>query len=145
MARVRAIVMLFLLTTAFVRTGNTNGYCATEGRKTALDAEVVSVNPAKNKIVLKFIRISPLDQCEPDLETVTITVNNKTTYQNINSLASIKAGEGVSVLYIASADNTAIGIALNKSYYQGAIDAQYARQRFDWQRGICGQAVLNQE
>jgi hypothetical protein len=73
--------------------------------------EVISVDPAKNELVVKYL------DYENDVEKeITITADEKTTYESANSLSDIAAKDNVSVDYIISPDgkNIAKNISLEK-------------------------------
>jgi|GEM_PF-3511913 len=73
--------------------------------------EVVSLDTAKGEVVVRFLDY----ETEQDKE-VSIAVDEKTTYENVNSLAQIKIADTVSVDYVVDKDarNVAKNISVEK-------------------------------
>jgi len=61
--------------------------------------ETVSVDAAKAELVIKF-----LDYETEQEKQVTITTNDKTAYENVNSLAQIKTADTLSIDYVVDKD-----------------------------------------
>ena len=57
--------------------------------------EVVSVNPDKNEILVRY-----MDYDNEEMKEITVTVDEDTTYENVESLAKIKPKDTLSIDYI---------------------------------------------
>ena len=73
--------------------------------------EVVSTNPINNELLVKYV-----DYDTDSEKEITISTDDKTTYENAKSIDEIKVGDSVSIDYIISADgkNLAKNISLEK-------------------------------
>lgn len=83
----------------------------TEPETMWLWGEVISADIQKNELLVKYL------EYETDLEKeITITVDDKTTYENIKSLTDIKPNDTVSIDYIVNPEgkNIAKNISLEK-------------------------------
>jgi len=73
--------------------------------------EVVSTNPINNELLVKYV-----DYDTDSEKEITISTDDKTTYENAKSIDEIKVGDSVSIDYEISADgkNLAKNISLEK-------------------------------
>ena len=73
--------------------------------------EVVSTNPINNEVLVKYV-----DYDTDSEKEITISADDKTTYENAKSIDEIKVGDSVSIDYEISADgkNLAKNISLEK-------------------------------
>jgi len=73
--------------------------------------EVVSVDASRKQITVKY-----LDYETDNEKEITLSVNDKTSYENIKEISELKAQDIVSVDYISEADgnNTVVNISVEK-------------------------------
>ena len=73
--------------------------------------EVVSTNPINNELLVKYV-----DYDTDSEKEITVSTDDKTTYENAKSIDEIKVGDSLSIDYIISADgkNLAKNISLEK-------------------------------
>jgi len=73
--------------------------------------EIISTNPINNELLVKYV-----DYDTDSEKEITISTDNKTTYENAKSIDEIKVGNSVSVDYAVSVDgkNLALNISLEK-------------------------------
>lgn len=73
--------------------------------------EAVSVDAAKGEVVVKF-----LDYETEQEKQVTVAIDDKTTFENVNSLAQIKTADTLSIDYVVDKDgkNLAKAISVEK-------------------------------
>jgi hypothetical protein len=76
-------------------------------------AEVVAVDPQANQLVVRTVDYEKENNAEKEM---VIAVDDKTTYENIKSLSELKAGDTVTIDYIAESSmrNIARNISLEK-------------------------------
>lgn len=74
-------------------------------------AEVVSVDAQKNEIAVKYF-----DYEVDEEKNMVISVDNKTTYENINSISELKLGNSLSIDFVAGPEgkNIARNISVEK-------------------------------
>ncbi len=84
--------------------------------------EVVSVDTAKSEVLIKY-----LDYESEQEKQVTVATDDKTTFENVDSLAKIKAADTVSVDYVVDKDgkNLAKNISVEKPE-EGGVPAETA-------------------
>lgn len=83
--------------------------------------EVVSVDTQKNELSVKY-----LDYDTEQEKEIKVALDNKTTYENIKSIAEIKQNDTVSIDYIVSPEgkNIAKNISVEKPESPEAVDTE---------------------
>ena len=66
-------------------------------------AEVLKVNPEAKELVVKY-----LDYDSDTEKEMTLKVDEKTLFENAQSINDIKPGDGVSIDYVVTSDNLAV-------------------------------------
>ncbi|MGE5197866.1 MAG: hypothetical protein ACM3IL_05105 [Deltaproteobacteria bacterium] len=120
--KLRGLIFGAALTMIFI--GATSCFSQEESIKTAppenipelqwVWAEVVSVDPANNQLNIRYL------DYETDTEKeMTVSIDDKTTYENVKSLSEIKPQDTVSIDYIVTSDGKNVARNINAEKSEG--------------------------